>query len=142
MNAISYANLSKQQGFSNLMEQISLPSILAVPTLQQKIQKVEKAQLIYRYFKNALYDTANYQKIDNPTRFNSILDRYFKSLELNYKANHFEKLSVLQQSFGIVEKVATDDAIFGRIFPFNRIKLELKTELSVAFATLCEVLEG
>ncbi|MEM1119133.1 MAG: hypothetical protein AAGJ18_01710 [Bacteroidota bacterium] len=141
MSAISYTNLPKQQAFPYLMEQIALPFDFAVPAIRQKVQKVEKSQLIYRYFKDALYDVANYQKIDNPARFTSALDRYFKSLEWKYKANHFEKLSVLQQSFGIVDKVVTDDAIFGKIFPFNQIKIELKTELSIAFTTLCKLVQ-
>lgn len=103
-------------------------------------EKSEKARLIYYFFKSVLYDTNNYEKLNNSIRFKSALDRYFNSLELGNNQSYFEKISVVHQSFGLVERVRSEEAVFRKIFPFNRIKPTLSEELTATYQTLYSVL--
>lgn len=98
--------------------------------------KEQKAKLVYNFLKATIYDMNNYENVNDPIRFKAVVDRYFNSLEIIDQDDYTKKLTMIQQAFGLPEKVVSEEAIFRAIFPFRNMKPTLPKEISRAIKAL------
>lgn len=113
------------------------------PTSKKSIRKnlrTIKAQLVYHFYKTALYDLENYKIGLNPVRFKKVVDKYFRVLENTNGQDYYKKARAIYQSFGEKETslCASEDHIFNKIFPFNQLKLELTYQIRDTYRAMFE----